>query len=55
MGDTLIYRWLRWLNEGTRQTFLTFLLWRWRAAHEDRTRLKQRVRELEASRGQSNV
>lgn len=27
---------------------LASLLWRWRAEHEDRVALKQRVRELEA-------
>lgn len=43
----MIERWLCWLNRTGKQTGLRFALWRWRAAHEDRTRLKQEVRRLE--------
>lgn len=46
----MIYAWLRWLNRTGKQTAWRFMLWRWRAAHEDRTKLKQEVRKLQAER-----
>jgi hypothetical protein len=44
--DTRIYRGLQWLNEHGHQNRVTLFLWRWRAAVEDRTQLKQEARQL---------
>lgn len=46
--DSYLYRVLRWINTNCKQTVIRGILWRWLAASEDRTRLKQENRRLEA-------
>lgn len=44
-------RWFKWLNRAGKQTAWRMMLWHCRMLHEERTALKQRVRQLEADHG----
>ncbi len=47
MNDSRTYKILTWLCSRPKQSLILVMLWRLRAVHEDRHRLKHEVRNLE--------